>query len=166
MLFGAIRIIAARSAEFWANFIGVLALAVGIAVLCLTVIQFRKTKADEAQRERQQKEMDKRLQRITDLMSRGQDILHTPPEHRSTPATVNRWIQSAEAWIAETNGFLKSCSEHASLAFMDDVGTWAWTTVVTPAISQGVHQEYRILNQRLKNLRSILDNQDVYLRPV
>jgi hypothetical protein len=166
MLSGAIHIIAARSAEFWANFIGVLALAVGVAVLWLTVIQFRKTKADEARQKRQQEEMDKRLLRLNDLMSRGQAILHTPPEHHSAPMTARQWMQSAEEWIVETNGFLKSCSEQASLAFMDDVGTWAWTTVVTPAIFGGAHQQYRILNQRLKNLRSILDNQDVYLRPM
>jgi hypothetical protein len=165
MLFRAVRIIAAHSAEFWSNLIGILGLVVGGAVLWLTVIQFRKTNADEARQKRQQEELDKRLLRLNDLMNQGQAILHTPPEYRCAPMTAQRWIQSAEAWIVETNGFLKSCSEQTSLAFMDDVGTWAWTTVVTPAIFGGAHQEYRILNQRLKNLRSILDNQDVYLRP-
>jgi hypothetical protein len=160
------HIIAALSAEFWTNFaIGVLTLAVGIAVLWITIVQFVRTKHSENQRKLQQEEMSKRLRQLTDLIGKGQDLQNTPPTRNDAPATASQWIQSAEAWVVETNRFLRNCSEPASIAFMNDAGTWAWTMVVTPAIFASAHQEYRILTHRLENLHSILDNQDVYLRP-
>lgn len=166
MFYGVMHLVAGFSAEFWTNFIiGVLTLTVGIAVLWITIIQFVAAKRDEHQRKLRQGEMGMRLQQLTDLMRRGQVLQHNTPSQASDPNVAEQWIQSVETWISDTNGFLGSCSEQASIAFMDDAGTWAWTTVVTPAIAGSAHQEYRILTHRLENLHSILDNQDVYLRP-
>jgi hypothetical protein len=158
------------SKEFWTNtIIGVLTLGATIAVLWLTIVQSVATKRREAAEERLKQEMDERVRKLTDFMSKGHALQQTAPAQAWPPPqmnpTIQQWIDAVKTWISDTDGFLKGCSSQASVAFLDDAGSWRWTMIVAPTISHLAHDSYRILSHRLENLHSILDNQGTYLQP-
>jgi hypothetical protein len=72
---------------------------------------------------------------------------------------VSAWVESVKTWILDTSGFLKSCSLHASAAFVDDTAPWV---NVSARIPYPAHEMYRSLNHRLSNLRSIMESPNVY----
>ena len=167
MLSGIVRMAAAYSAEFWTNLIiGVLTLAVGIAVLWITIVQALAAKHREEKEQRRTQEIEDRLRQLTDLMSTGQSLQKKPPSQVGFALgnpEINTWITSVKTWVLDTDQFLTTCTPQASVAFMDDAGSWRQTTVISPAIAIAAQDEYRVLGHRLENLHSILDNYQTYL---
>ncbi len=167
MLSGIARIVSAYHADFWVNvIIGGTTLVVGIAVLWLTIIQTLAAKRHEKKEQRRSQEIEDRLRQLTDLISTGQALQDRPPSqvgHALGSSEIDKWMTFVKTWVAETSQFLKTCTPQASVAFMDDAGSWRWTTVIPPGIAISAQDEFRVLGHRLENLHSILDNCHTYL---
>ncbi len=103
---------------------------------------------------------DKRKKRgqILALMSKGQALERCPPGHIELHR-VNEWVQQVDAWITQTDNFLKTCSPQASAEFQSNIGM---PTVMYPAMAPGAEPWYKTILVRLANLRNIMEKPDTY----
>jgi hypothetical protein len=85
--------------------------------------------------------------------------VHSPQEVNALYASIRSWESSVQSWIMDTNRILQGFSPLASATFLDDAAVGSGTYDGVP--QQAMHY-YRMLNQRLINLRAILESPDRY----
>jgi hypothetical protein len=106
---------------------------------------------------KRQKIIDERVQAVRKAISEGQRIHSSAVSigHTGTAA----WAQLALKWTADTQTLMASFSAQAEAAFLDV----SEASPMNVHGSMGAAQEYSHLLARLKNLRGIMENPEVYL---
>jgi hypothetical protein len=106
----------------------------------------------------------RRSRRVLTRLSDGQALQHAAPRRSADPATISLWTSNVRAWIDETNTLLCKYSLEASIAFLHNRGG-ADTSFGSALreVADGAQDPYVTLQERLNNLRSIIENPEVYL---
>lgn len=95
---------------------------------------------------------------LASLLARGQDVVnHAPVGHYDTG--VDQWSRGAENWMAETADQLSKFSENAAIAFSqgEERGGTKY-----PNVAVGAWLHYGTMQLRLRNLRRIIEQPNIY----
>jgi hypothetical protein len=119
-------------------------LVVSIAGLFVSVVVLRKSK------------VRKRQKAIREFMARGQQVrANIPQGSADTPA----WTDSVNQLIQDVATFLEKHSPTALAVFLD---TTDMPTTINPLVWGMSQSDYARLNHCIRNLRSIMENAEVY----
>jgi hypothetical protein len=98
-----------------------------------------------------------RIMALARLMDRGQKLKRTAPQ---VGVDGVPWVKSVHEWGRDTEAFLDTCSAHASSKFLDETNM---QSVSYPQLAQEVWVWYSLLDRKLSNLQTIIQNSTVYL---
>lgn len=101
--------------------------------------------------------IQQRMGELFALMSDGQGILRKAPSVQQF-TEADRWAKSVDSWIAKVEIQLTVYSSEAVVAFAQAVKM----DVRIPHVAPGVEPHYRILLEKLENLRNITEKAEVY----
>ena len=101
----------------------------------------------------------RRIKAIFGCISQGQSLQMAVPSGRDDEAKAEDWNESVDIWNRDTHALLKAYSPQAAASFVYQTGR--------PMMSYGgvkltAQEHYRGLEERLLNLRSIMEKPDVY----
>ena len=94
------------------------------------------------------------------FLSKGQKLQKSAPQAGAGVEATVPWVKSVHAWSQDTDAFLNTCSAHASAKFLDETNM---KSVTYPGLAQEVWTFYSLLNRKLSNLQTIIQNATVYL---
>jgi hypothetical protein len=104
----------------------------------------------------------RRSRKLLIQLLEGQKLQAEPPGTSADSPLVVPWRTATKEWADETNALLLKYSQAASAAFLHDVGG-ADASFGFGHVNSSAQPDYIRLQGRLNNLRSILENPDVYL---
>jgi hypothetical protein len=105
----------------------------------------------------------RRSRKVLGQLTKGQKLQADAPVGSSVnnPSVVS-WANTTTEWANETSALLSKYSEAASVSFLHVVGG-ANSSFGFGHINPYAQHAYILLQEQLNNLRSILENPDVYL---
>ena len=103
------------------------------------------------------KKTSERTKILFSLMSEGQAILRKAPSVGQF-TEADRWAKSVDSWTVKVENQLTAYSPQAAVAFAQAVKL----DVRIPHVAPGVELHYRIITEKLENLRNITEKADVY----
>ena len=102
-----------------------------------------------------------KLERLGQFVLTGTQIRQRPPRPDATEDEIGAWTQEAEQWAQVTVDYLReNCSLRAAAIFIDQSEAQAGSYAGIHPLAQPT---LRALNRWLGNLRTILNNADVYV---
>ncbi len=99
---------------------------------------------------------NRRSRRVHEFFSQGQMLQSGTP---GDPALVSQWLRQVEKWIIDTNGLLVRYSSQASASFLHNSGR---AGMHYGGVAQDAQYGFAELQERLNNLRAIMERPDVY----
>jgi hypothetical protein len=106
-----------------------------------------------------QRKVRRRSRAITGFVESGRKLQNLAPGIEASDAEVSQWIESVEAWNNETHDFLKRYSAEAAASYLHNPGKFSGDYMGVAVKAQRVR---RGLEERLNNLRDIMEKADVY----
>lgn len=101
----------------------------------------------------------RRMKRIRGYLSKGHELQSDVP--RDDRTQVLPWTERVNSWITETNQYLGGHSQEASISFMHFGGGMV-RHLVYPGVHFDAQECFANLQERLDNLRGIMERPDVY----
>ncbi|MGC2755474.1 hypothetical protein [Candidatus Binatus sp.] len=106
--------------------------------------------------------IERRKKQVLNYFIQGQALQGSPIAYENA-VNIEPWREQLKTWIMTTSEFLRGCSPEACAAFLYDDAKVRDVHMQFQGVSPFVYQEFATLQQRLTNLRDILENPDVYL---
>lgn len=105
---------------------------------------------------RRRRKIEKWVTAILGFVADGQRLLASPP---AGSAEIDSWNNAVDELIQKTAAFLQQDSPKAFTRFADNLD---WPAAINPAVWVTAHGHYSELILRIRNLRAIIDNSEVY----
>jgi hypothetical protein len=97
---------------------------------------------------------------LAGMIDQGRRLQKSAPQSGLGAEVIAAWVMSVHNWSKDTEAFLNNCSVHASAKFLDETNipnaTW-------PGLAQEVWIWQSLLNRKLSNLQTIIQNAPDYL---
>jgi hypothetical protein len=131
--------------SFWV-FVGFQVITLSFIAVPLWLDHHRKSKAEEWETS------------ILGFIADGQELLANLP---IGSAEIDTWNDAVDALIQRVTAFLRQNSPKALTPFRSNID---FPTTINPVIWPASQGRYSMLNHRLRNLESIMENSEVYFR--
>ena len=103
-----------------------------------------------------------RLKHVRARFAEGQELQRNAPQLGARSEDVTRWVMNVDAWVNATNRLLTGYSYQASASFLHDPGHM-FRLVTAHQIASAAESPYAQLQDRLNNLKRIIETPNVYL---
>jgi predicted PurR-regulated permease PerM len=101
------------------------------------------------------------MEKLAVLVRQGRELRNSVQRDLHTGEQLNEWVNQVDKWMGDAQRFLSHCTAQAEEKFLDDSVTAP--SYYSGSSFPGSETKMRELNQRLRNLGSIMERPEVYL---